>query len=300
MHTVAVENTRSEHAVRRRPAVPFPAAKLVPPASPARLVGRPRLHDLIDHGTTGLVTLVSAHAGTGKTVLLSSWAASAAPRRVAWLALDRDDNWSPRFWLGVERALANAGALRGTGRRRRAGCADRGPARRSRRAGRARARRLSRDREPDRAARAADAARPVAEAPPRDLDPGRPAPAPAATAPDGRPDGDPRRRSRLHARGVRRGGGAVRDRPRGGRRAGAARPDRGVGGWNPPRRAVARVGARPCRLPAPVRRRRSRRGRLPAERDPRPPAGSAARVPAPHLGARHDHRRAGRCSDRPA
>ena len=113
MHTVAVEHTRSENAVRRRPAVPFPAAKLVPPASPARLVGRPRLHDLIDLGTTGLVTLLSAHAGTGKTVLLSSWAASTAPRRVAWLALDRDDNWSPRFWLGVERALANAGALRG-------------------------------------------------------------------------------------------------------------------------------------------------------------------------------------------
>ena len=113
MHTVAVENTRSEHAVRRRPAVPFPAAKLVPPAAPARLVDRPRLHELIDRGTTGLVTLVSAHAGTGKTVLLSSWAAAAEPRRIAWLALDRDDNWSPRFWLGVERALANAGALRG-------------------------------------------------------------------------------------------------------------------------------------------------------------------------------------------
>ena len=112
MHTVAVENTRSEHTLRRRPAVPFPAAKLVPPAAPARLVGRPRLHELIDRGTTGLVTLVSAHAGTGKTVLLSSWAAAAEPRRIAWLALDRDDNWSPRFWLGVERALANAGALR--------------------------------------------------------------------------------------------------------------------------------------------------------------------------------------------
>ena len=112
MHLVAVENTRSEHTMRRRPAVPFPAAKLVPPAAPARLVGRPRLHELIDRGTTGLVTLVSAHAGTGKTVLLSSWAEAAEPRRIAWLALDRDDNWSPRFWLGVERALANAGALR--------------------------------------------------------------------------------------------------------------------------------------------------------------------------------------------
>ena len=127
MLLVAVDNTRSEHPVRRRPAVPFPAAKLVPPAAPARLVGRPRLHELIDRGTTGLVTLVSAHAGTGKTVLLSSWAATAEPRRIAWLALDRDDNWSPRFWLGVERALANAGALRGpsTGDRQVAQIAER-------------------------------------------------------------------------------------------------------------------------------------------------------------------------------
>ena len=113
MHRVAVENTRTPTA-RRRPAMPFPAAKLLPPAPPARLVDRPRLHELIERGTTGLVTLVSAHAGSGKTVLLSSWAAEAEPGRVAWLGLDRDDNWSPRFWLGVERALAGAGALVGT------------------------------------------------------------------------------------------------------------------------------------------------------------------------------------------
>jgi LuxR family maltose regulon positive regulatory protein len=111
MHTVAVENTRSQATVRRRPSVPFPAAKLHPPASPARLVDRPRLHDLVDRGTTGLVTLVSAHAGSGKTVLLSSWAEAAEPGCVAWLGLDRDDNWSPRFWLGVERALARSGAI---------------------------------------------------------------------------------------------------------------------------------------------------------------------------------------------
>ena len=116
MHTVAVENTRTQPTVRARPrpGVPFPAAKLVPPAAPARLVHRPRLHELIDRGTVGLVTLVSAHAGSGKTALLSSWAAAAEPRRVAWLALDRDDNWSPRFWLGVERALARAGAVTGS------------------------------------------------------------------------------------------------------------------------------------------------------------------------------------------
>ncbi len=91
--------------------MPFPAAKLTPPAPPARLVHRPRLHELLDRGTAGLVTLVSAHAGTGKTVLLSSWAVAPERRGVAWLGLERDDNWSPRFWLGVERALRHAGAL---------------------------------------------------------------------------------------------------------------------------------------------------------------------------------------------
>ena len=49
------------------------------------------------------MTLVSAHAGTGKTVALASWAYSR--RDVAWLTLDRDDNWSPHFWRGVELAL---------------------------------------------------------------------------------------------------------------------------------------------------------------------------------------------------
>ncbi|HWN22626.1 MAG TPA: LuxR C-terminal-related transcriptional regulator [Gaiellaceae bacterium] len=91
----------------------MPAAKLAPPALPARLVRRQRLHEQLDRGAAGLVTLVSAHAGTGKTVLLSSWAMAPEGRRVAWLGLDRDDNWSPRFWLGVEHALAHAGALDG-------------------------------------------------------------------------------------------------------------------------------------------------------------------------------------------
>ncbi|HWN21814.1 MAG TPA: hypothetical protein VNP93_07555, partial [Gaiellaceae bacterium] len=74
MQTVLAQDARIQPAVRRRSVAPFPAAKLVPPALPARLVRRQRLHEQLDRGATGLVTLVSAHAGTGKTVLLSSWA----------------------------------------------------------------------------------------------------------------------------------------------------------------------------------------------------------------------------------
>ena len=287
MHTVAVETTRSEPAVRRRPVVPFPAAKLVPPAAPARLVQRPRLHELIERGTEGLVTLVSAHAGTGKTVLLSSWAGAAAPRRVAWLALDRDDNWSPRFWLGVERALANAGALRG------------------RPTGEGLVTRI--------AERIDDRAEPVVlvlddfheiESPivHRELqtllDHGTgslrvvistradPRSAAAAAPPHRRPDRDPRRRAGVHDGRVRRGARAVRGRPRRRRRRGAARSDGRLGRGHPSRRAVARLRAGSGRLSTPVRRRRPRRGRLPPERDPRPTARSPAGVPAPHLRCR--------------
>ena len=113
MHTVLADTPRAQTTVPRDSVAPFPAAKLVPPALPTRLVHRPRLHELLERGTAGLVTLVSAHAGTGKTVLLSSWAAASDRRGIAWLGLDRDDNWSPRFWLGVERALARAGAFDG-------------------------------------------------------------------------------------------------------------------------------------------------------------------------------------------
>jgi len=113
LHTVLADTPRAERTVSRGAAAPFPAAKLLPPALPTRLVHRPRLHELLERGTLGLVTLVSAHAGTGKTVLLSSWAAASDRRGIAWLGLDRDDNWSPRFWLGVERALAGAGAFDG-------------------------------------------------------------------------------------------------------------------------------------------------------------------------------------------
>ena len=52
------------------------------PAQPTVVVPRPRLEVLLDAGTLGPLTLVSAPAGTGKTVLVSSWAAgSGAGRR---------------------------------------------------------------------------------------------------------------------------------------------------------------------------------------------------------------------------
>jgi LuxR family maltose regulon positive regulatory protein len=67
------------------------AADLVIPRPPRPLVVRPRLFALLDEGTKGPLTLISAPAGAGKTSLLASWLA-AEPRNVAWL--------SPRPQLG--------------------------------------------------------------------------------------------------------------------------------------------------------------------------------------------------------
>jgi LuxR family transcriptional regulator, maltose regulon positive regulatory protein len=61
---------------------------------------------VLARGLDGPVTILSAHPGTGKSVLLASWARDEERGLdVAWVSLDREDNWSPRFWLAVERAL---------------------------------------------------------------------------------------------------------------------------------------------------------------------------------------------------
>jgi LuxR family maltose regulon positive regulatory protein len=88
---------------RRAPLKPIAPTKLAKPGLPSGYVPRGRLDQLLDRGSERAVTLVSAHAGTGKTVALASWAYSRTD--VAWLTLDRDDNWSPHFWRGVELAL---------------------------------------------------------------------------------------------------------------------------------------------------------------------------------------------------
>lgn len=61
------------------------------PALPARHVSRPRLHAALD--ARRQITVVSAPAGFGKTTALASWlAATATVDRVAWLAIEEDDD----------------------------------------------------------------------------------------------------------------------------------------------------------------------------------------------------------------
>lgn len=77
----------------------------IPPARPG-LIPRPRLYNKLGEGLRPgcPLTLVSAPAGFGKTVLLSSWI-SHVGIPVAWLGLDSADNDPLRFWRHIVAAL---------------------------------------------------------------------------------------------------------------------------------------------------------------------------------------------------
>src|SRR5215218_7872800 len=97
--------------------LPLLASKLTPPRTPRWLVARGRLLELLDAGVQGRLTLLTGPAGSGKTVLLSSWAATAElPGPVAWLSLDAADNDPARFWSYLLAALRQTGAAPSNGR----------------------------------------------------------------------------------------------------------------------------------------------------------------------------------------
>jgi LuxR family transcriptional regulator, maltose regulon positive regulatory protein len=107
--------TRPVGLAHGRPAatgMPLLAGKLVAPSMPDRMVARPRLFELLDTGIERPVTLVAAPAGSGKTMLLTSWMSTASlPGPVAWLSLDRGDNDPVRFWTYLLAALCRSGAV---------------------------------------------------------------------------------------------------------------------------------------------------------------------------------------------
>jgi LuxR family maltose regulon positive regulatory protein len=71
-----------------------------------RLVPRPGLFERLSAAAPGTVTLVCAPAGSGKTVLLQSWAAE-TDEAVAWVSVERGERDAQRFWLHVIDALAD-------------------------------------------------------------------------------------------------------------------------------------------------------------------------------------------------
>src|SRR3954451_11186981 len=73
------------------------------------MVERPRLLDLVERGTNGPLTLISAPAGSGKTVLLRAWMAAAdEPEKIAHLALRREHADRRTFWMDVLDAVSAA------------------------------------------------------------------------------------------------------------------------------------------------------------------------------------------------
>ncbi|GAB3432117.1 LuxR C-terminal-related transcriptional regulator [Actinophytocola sediminis] len=80
---------------------------------PPQLVSRPRLLSLLDGAHDALVTLVSASAGTGKTLLLAEWVHERGAHDTAWVSLDSDDNEDDRFWSALLEALSGCDTVPG-------------------------------------------------------------------------------------------------------------------------------------------------------------------------------------------
>jgi LuxR family maltose regulon positive regulatory protein len=109
----------SQKAVSTMPTAFLTTKFFIPPPNSQR-VARPRLMRLLDESLNRKLTLVSAPAGFGKTVLLSDWSrqtrsteASRLVVPVAWLTLDDNDNDPMRFWGYVLTALDRLPALAG-------------------------------------------------------------------------------------------------------------------------------------------------------------------------------------------
>jgi LuxR family maltose regulon positive regulatory protein len=82
----------------------FAQTKFQPPALPATLVRRPELDARLTAGAGRRLTVVIGSAGTGKSVLLSSWAAARSPGPTSWLSCDEADANPVRFWAGFVQA----------------------------------------------------------------------------------------------------------------------------------------------------------------------------------------------------
>jgi LuxR family transcriptional regulator, maltose regulon positive regulatory protein len=87
--------------------------KFYPPPAPAGFVARSQLLEILDEALRCRLTLVSAPAGAGKTVLVSAWAQAKRQRGEAafgWLSLDEADNAPGRFWEYLAACLEEGGA----------------------------------------------------------------------------------------------------------------------------------------------------------------------------------------------
>jgi ABC-type iron transport system FetAB ATPase subunit len=90
-----VTGAMAEHATSQSPR--FALAKFRPTIMPATLVARPVLQERLTAGAGQRLTVVIGSAGSGKSVLLSSWAAARPPGATSWLSCDEADA-DPRLY----------------------------------------------------------------------------------------------------------------------------------------------------------------------------------------------------------
>src|SRR4051794_16165430 len=75
--------------------------KIVVPELPVEFTPRPQLRQRLDEATAAQVVVVSAPAGSGKTLLLTDWVRHDPGPETAWISLDADDNDPRRLWSTV-------------------------------------------------------------------------------------------------------------------------------------------------------------------------------------------------------
>src|SRR3954470_8817097 len=90
----------------RTPGVPLRASagKIVVPELSADFTPRPQLRQRLDLANAAQVIVVTAPAGSGKTLLLADWVRAGGPE-TAWISLDPDDNDPRRLWSAVIASL---------------------------------------------------------------------------------------------------------------------------------------------------------------------------------------------------
>jgi ATP/maltotriose-dependent transcriptional regulator MalT len=86
-------------------APPLVEAKLAQPRIRAGVVARKRLFAVLDRLGDLELTVVSGPAGSGKTVLVSSWLSDRADLTPAWVTLDPGDDDPVRLWTHVAHAV---------------------------------------------------------------------------------------------------------------------------------------------------------------------------------------------------
>lgn len=84
---------------------PLIATKFHIPPARTDFIARPRLRAMLETGSRGALTLVSAPPGFGKSTLVADWIHSRVESHPAWLSLDESDDQPASFWRYFVAAL---------------------------------------------------------------------------------------------------------------------------------------------------------------------------------------------------